>query len=637
MHATAGGVESPLPWSVLQFQKRAKDIMNRRQPSMVSLGLSLVRLALLGGLLAAAPLSGCSRPGVKYVVVTVDRGMGFPAATSLTRLSVTLTLGARAPETQDVMEPDGRPFMLPQNFSVELDAGVSGVLNVAIVAFDGDVERGSGSNDIDLAAASTLTVAIVGTAPVVCGDFDCDPSEDCTGCPADCGTCPLDCGNGVIDAGEDCDGSDLGGLACISFVGFTGGTLACAPDCTFDASGCTVATCGNGSLDAPETCDGADLGGQDCMTLGFGPGTLACSATCTSFDTSGCAPPAVCGDGSVEPGEQCDDGNTTSGDGCNSLCQTEGCSLGTSGDVIFIADTVLASGVYDYGLFQIAAGVTVTVSGTAALEIFADDVIIDGTLDLRGKNGLDSGIPGTGPNGGDAGPGGGGGGGGGDCGNGVGLGGAPNGMTPGAWTGMVGGDGGMGGLAAGLIAGSATPGFGGAFGPGGGGGGGGASTAGGDGLSSSGGFGTGGTAYSDPMMTTFTGGGGGAGGGANGGGGGGGGGAVRIIATNLTISASGGIVADGGAGAVKIAGMCNSGGGGGGGGGMIWLEGATFSLDGVVRASGGLGGPAGPLTNQFGGFGADGRIQLSSPALTFGPSSFVFPGAFTRIDPPTCR
>lgn len=32
---------------------------------------------------------------------------------------------------------------------------------------------------------------------------------------------------------------------------------------------------------------------------------------------------AVCGNGTLETGEQCDDGNTTSGDGCSSTCQTE--------------------------------------------------------------------------------------------------------------------------------------------------------------------------------------------------------------------------------------------------------------------------------------------------------------------------
>ncbi len=52
-------------------------------------------------------------------------------------------------------------------------------------------------------------------------------------------TIPLTCGNGVIDGGEQCDGMALGGETCAS-RGFTGGTLACAPSCTFDVSGCTA-------------------------------------------------------------------------------------------------------------------------------------------------------------------------------------------------------------------------------------------------------------------------------------------------------------------------------------------------------------------------------------------------------------
>jgi len=40
------------------------------------------------------------------------------------------------------------------------------------------------------------------------------------------------------------------------------------------------------------------------------------------------APPAVCGNGSVEAGEQCDDGNLTDGDGCDSNCTLTGCGNG---------------------------------------------------------------------------------------------------------------------------------------------------------------------------------------------------------------------------------------------------------------------------------------------------------------------
>jgi hypothetical protein len=50
-----------------------------------------------------------------------------------------------------------------------------------------------------------------------------------------------DCGNAVAEAGEDCDGVDLDDMTCEGLgLGFTGGTLACSPACTFDASMCTT-------------------------------------------------------------------------------------------------------------------------------------------------------------------------------------------------------------------------------------------------------------------------------------------------------------------------------------------------------------------------------------------------------------
>lgn len=58
------------------------------------------------------------------------------------------------------------------------------------------------------------------------------------------GTVP-GCGDGVIQTGEECDGSKLNGQTCVS-RGFTGGTLACKSDCTFDTSQCTSAPSGGG-------------------------------------------------------------------------------------------------------------------------------------------------------------------------------------------------------------------------------------------------------------------------------------------------------------------------------------------------------------------------------------------------------
>ena len=65
-----------------------------------------------------------------------------------------------------------------------------------------------------------------------------------------------------------------------------GGWSECAP--TFGAANAAIsAGCGDGVADMGEACDGADLGGQTCVGLGFSGGTLACTPQCT-HDTFGC-------------------------------------------------------------------------------------------------------------------------------------------------------------------------------------------------------------------------------------------------------------------------------------------------------------------------------------------------------------
>ncbi|MCF7812026.1 DUF4215 domain-containing protein [Candidatus Gracilibacteria bacterium] len=58
-------------------------------------------------------------------------------------------------------------------------------------------------------------------------------------------------------------------------------------------------------------------------TYGYGS---ACNFLCSSgysWNGSSCAEDAVCGNGTVDSGEECDDGNVVSGDGCSSVCQVE--------------------------------------------------------------------------------------------------------------------------------------------------------------------------------------------------------------------------------------------------------------------------------------------------------------------------
>jgi hypothetical protein len=53
------------------------------------------------------------------------------------------------------------------------------------------------------------------------------------------------CGNNIKEEGEQCDGSDLGGQTCTS-LGYSGGTLSCYSNCTFNTSNCFFAGGGGG-------------------------------------------------------------------------------------------------------------------------------------------------------------------------------------------------------------------------------------------------------------------------------------------------------------------------------------------------------------------------------------------------------
>ncbi|MDY0003059.1 MAG: Ig-like domain-containing protein [Polyangia bacterium] len=123
---------------------------------------------------------------------------------------------------------------------------------------------------------------------------------------------PAVCGNGLVEGAEVCDQANLNGQSCTTVPGsFTGGTLSCTNACTFDTSQCTTGQeeCGNGELETGESCDGSDLGTATCQTVGnYVGGTLGCTGTCT-FDTSQCEPPASCGNGSIDTGEDCDGSN----------------------------------------------------------------------------------------------------------------------------------------------------------------------------------------------------------------------------------------------------------------------------------------------------------------------------------------
>jgi len=182
-----------------------------------------------------------------------------------------------------------------------------------------------------------------------------------------------DCGNGVIDTGEDCDQTALGGADCTTIPGgFTGGTLACAADCTFDTAQCEGGDlCGNGALDDGEDCDGTELGGADCTTVagGFIGGTLACATDCT-FDTAQCEVDP-CGNGVIEGDEDCD-GAELGGADCTTIGGgfTSG-TLACASDCTF--DTAQCSDLSPASLLILAARQAADGTG---LNLELDDVVV---------------------------------------------------------------------------------------------------------------------------------------------------------------------------------------------------------------------------------------------------------------------
>ncbi len=59
------------------------------------------------------------------------------------------------------------------------------------------------------------------------------------------------CGNNIKEINEECDGPDLGGQTCIS-LGYSGGTLTCNSNCTFNTSQCITQPSGGGGVPLPQ-------------------------------------------------------------------------------------------------------------------------------------------------------------------------------------------------------------------------------------------------------------------------------------------------------------------------------------------------------------------------------------------------
>jgi len=106
------------------------------------------------------------------------------------------------------------------------------------------------------------------------------------------------CGNDVLEGSEDCEPGVTFTDTCVD-ESFLSGDLACTAvgettECDWDYSAC-VGGCGNGiiegisdGLTADELCDRDALAGETCEGLGYTGGDLACQPDCTAYDETGC-------------------------------------------------------------------------------------------------------------------------------------------------------------------------------------------------------------------------------------------------------------------------------------------------------------------------------------------------------------
>lgn len=102
----------------------------------------------------------------------------------------------------------------------------------------------------------------------------------------------------------------------------------------------------------------------------------------------GGTPPVLCGNGTLDSGEQCDDGNNSSGDGCSSICQIEG----GGGDFAIAITPVTRSVVKGYSTFynvdltRLSGAPVVTLSHTGCPPGATCTFAGGNTADLSGGN-----------------------------------------------------------------------------------------------------------------------------------------------------------------------------------------------------------------------------------------------------------
>ena len=271
-------------------------------------------------------------------------------------LAIATALGVGC--STDTLEPTGDELNLESETYLLAVACGDGVLEAGEGCDDGNIIDGDPCNSSCLIRTGNPCNAdpagLLDSAS--CASGICDSSG---GFPGFCQPAPR-CGDGTLDAGEGCDDGNLtngdgcsagclveDGSACNDAAPGNLGASSCLGGMC-DTSGGTPGVCGappplcgNSILEAGEGCDdGGLVAGDGCDAACLVEDGSACNASAPgSLGASSCstgvcdiggglpglcgAPPAMCGNSSLESTEGCDDGNTTAGDGCDASCQLE--------------------------------------------------------------------------------------------------------------------------------------------------------------------------------------------------------------------------------------------------------------------------------------------------------------------------
>ncbi|MBI2451540.1 hypothetical protein HYV50_00510, partial [Candidatus Pacearchaeota archaeon] len=234
----------------------------------------------------------------------------------------------------DVYDSTGYRYDVLVPYTASTAYHIKMIVNVPAQTYDVFVRAGSGSeqqiaNDYrfrSTALASSLNnwgfISSTGTLDVcnfvvnvqeaVCGDGICSVGEIC---PQDAVGCADNicyeptCTNGCGQVAVASGGTDE---SCVAPNSCNGAGVCVSPP----------AVCGNGIVETGEQCDDGNTITESCAY-----GQTSCTV-CNNICQLVSGATAYCGDSIINGAEQCDDGNTISGDGCSSICQNElSCSL----------------------------------------------------------------------------------------------------------------------------------------------------------------------------------------------------------------------------------------------------------------------------------------------------------------------